>query len=168
MPVSYLNGVNRKKHIELSRVASVLQRCEIRFCRWNGVIIHTDLTNTLFIFKVLAGGTQGRINLITVYEYMMGGSKENVARVFEKDKRYWTQIVTQKNFFSMFKNLFFFFCSKGGQTEVAQRGCGVSILGDTQNLTGHGPNQPAVGDPALSREVGLRSVLMYLLSSSVL
>ena len=41
----------------------------------------------------------------------------------------------------------------GGQTleQTAQRGCRVSILGDIQNLTGHGPEQPAVTDPALSR-----------------
>lgn len=39
---------------------------------------------------------------------------------------------------------------KGDQTweQVAQRGCGVSDLGDIQNLAGHGPEQPG---PALSR-----------------
>jgi len=46
----------------------------------------------------------------------------------------------------------FFYC-KHDQTlaQVAQRGCGVSILEDIQNLTGRGPEQRAVGDPALSR-----------------
>ncbi|KAK4832246.1 hypothetical protein QYF61_021171 [Mycteria americana] len=41
----------------------------------------------------------------------------------------------------------------GGLTleRVAQRGCGVSIVGDTQNSAGHGPEQPALPDPALSR-----------------
>lgn len=34
---------------------------------------------------------------------------------------------------------------------VAQRGCGVSILGDNQSPTGHHPGQPAVAVPALSR-----------------
>ena len=29
--------------------------------------------------------------------------------------------------------------------QVAQRGCGISILGDTQKLSGHGPGQPTLG-----------------------
>ena len=32
--------------------------------------------------------------------------------------------------------------------QVAQRGCGVSHLGDTQKPSGHGPGQPALGGPA--------------------
>jgi len=36
---------------------------------------------------------------------------------------------------------------------IAQGGCGGSVRGGSQNLTGHGP-QPALGDPALSKEVG--------------
>lgn len=38
---------------------------------------------------------------------------------------------------------------EGGQTldQVAQRWCGVSILGDIQNLDEHGPRQPAIVDP---------------------
>lgn len=31
--------------------------------------------------------------------------------------------------------------------QVAQRGCQVSVLGDTQNPTGQGPGQPALSDP---------------------
>ena len=31
--------------------------------------------------------------------------------------------------------------------QVAQGGCGVSLLGDTQNLSGHGPGQPAPCGP---------------------
>ena len=44
----------------------------------------------------------------------------------------------------------------GGQTleQVAQRGRGTSSLGGHQNLTGRGPEQPALTGPALSR-VGL-------------
>jgi len=42
-----------------------------------------------------------------------------------------------------------FYC-EGGQAlaEVAQRSCGISILGGVQKAPGHGPGQPAVGDPA--------------------
>ena len=32
--------------------------------------------------------------------------------------------------------------------QVAQRGCGVYILGDTQKLPGCDPGQPALGGPA--------------------
>ena len=32
--------------------------------------------------------------------------------------------------------------------QAAQRGCGVSFSGDVQSPPGHGPVQPAVGDPA--------------------
>jgi len=39
--------------------------------------------------------------------------------------------------------------------QVSQRGCGVSVLGDIQNVTGCSPEQPAVADLALGREVGL-------------
>jgi len=41
--------------------------------------------------------------------------------------------------------------------QVAQRGCRVSFSGDTQDLPGQGPVQPAVGDPALA--VGLDQVI---------
>lgn len=36
--------------------------------------------------------------------------------------------------------------------QVAQRGCRIFILGDTQNLTGHGSEKPTVADPALSMD----------------
>lgn len=47
------------------------------------------------------------------------------------------------------------FYSEDGQAlaQVAQRGCGVSIPGDVQNLPRHGPEQPVLADPALSRRV---------------
>lgn len=39
-----------------------------------------------------------------------------------------------------------------GQTpaQAGQRGCGICTLGDTQNSTGRGPEQPALVDLALS------------------
>lgn len=46
---------------------------------------------------------------------------------------------------------------EGGQTleKVVQTGCGITILGDIENLTGHSSEQPGVGESALSRNVGL-------------
>lgn len=42
------------------------------------------------------------------------------------------------------------FHGKGGQTlaQVFPRGCEVSVLGDTQKPSRHGPEQPASGSPA--------------------
>lgn len=47
------------------------------------------------------------------------------------------------------------FKCEGDQTpeQVAQRCCGVSILEDTQDVTGHSPREPALADSALSKEV---------------
>lgn len=41
---------------------------------------------------------------------------------------------------------------EGGQIleQLAQRVCGVSILREIQNLRGHSPEEPALGDPALT------------------
>ena len=36
----------------------------------------------------------------------------------------------------------------GALAQAAQGGCGVSFSGDTQDLAGQGPVQPALGDPA--------------------
>ena len=43
----------------------------------------------------------------------------------------------------------------GALEQAAQGGCGVSFSGDIQNSPGHGPVQPALGDPALSGGIGL-------------
>lgn len=41
------------------------------------------------------------------------------------------------------------FCCEDGQTleQIVKKGCEVSICGDIHNVTGHGPEQPAVADP---------------------
>ena len=38
----------------------------------------------------------------------------------------------------------------GALAQAAQGGCGVSFSGDIPDLAGHGPVQPALGDPALA------------------
>lgn len=39
--------------------------------------------------------------------------------------------------------------------QIVQRCCGVSILGDTQNLSGHSPEKPSPVGPLLNKGVGL-------------
>lgn len=180
IPISHFNSVNRKKHILFNRVVSVLQRCEIRFCRLNGVIMHTDLISTLLIFKVLAGGVLGGINhnciytCICVYTYIHDGRElRRWSQSLWNDKRYRTQILTQENLFKCLRKIFLFvwlacFCYKCRQTQVVQRGWRISILEDAQNLTWHVPKQPAVGETALSREVWPDNLLKHLRTSSIL
>ncbi|KAK4827150.1 LOW QUALITY PROTEIN: hypothetical protein QYF61_015104 [Mycteria americana] len=62
------------------------------------------------------------------------------------NKRQRTQIKTHEIPSEHKKTLFYW---EGGQTleQVTQRGCGVSIHGAIQSLTGHGPGQPALGGP---------------------
>jgi len=43
----------------------------------------------------------------------------------------------------------------GALAQAAQGGCGVSFSGDIPDPLGCGPVQPALGDPALVRGVGL-------------
>lgn len=40
---------------------------------------------------------------------------------------------------------------EGISKQAAQRGCGVSFSGDTENLPGHNPVQPVLGEPALAQ-----------------
>lgn len=49
-----------------------------------------------------------------------------------------------------------FHCKKQGK--VAWAGCRVSTLGDTQNLTGCGPEQPSLGGAGLGRGIGLHDL----------
>jgi len=56
-----------------------------------------------------------------------------------QDKGQWAQTEAQEQLHSE---------GDGALEQAAQGGCGVSFSGDTQNLPGQGPVQPAVGDPA--------------------
>ena len=62
-----------------------------------------------------------------------------------------------------------FYC-EGGETlePVSLRGFGVSIFGNTQNLTGKRPEGPAIAGPALSREVEVPEVPFNLSYSEIL
>ncbi len=48
------------------------------------------------------------------------------------------------------------FCSEGGRTlQQAGKGCGgLSLLVGIPDPDGHGPEQPALGHPALSKALG--------------
>jgi len=57
----------------------------------------------------------------------------------------------------------------GSLEQVAQAGCGVSILGDLKSLNGHGPEHPtALVVSGLNMGVGLDSLQRCLLSSVTL
>jgi len=62
-----------------------------------------------------------------------------------------------------------FYC-EGGQTwkQAAQRGCGICVFGDIQNLAGHSPEQPAPAAPDLSEGVGIDNLQRPLPTSPVL
>jgi len=52
--------------------------------------------------------------------------------------------------------------------QAAQRGCGVSFSGDIQNPPGWGPVQPAVGETALARGLGLDDLQRSLPTPTIL
>lgn len=62
-----------------------------------------------------------------------------------------------------------FFHFEGGQTltQIARRGCRSSVFGDTWNLPGCGPQQPALGDSVL-RRVGWTTASPQLFCESVI
>jgi len=81
----------------------------------------------------------------------MGGNEEDGARLFSVAPTDRTAVVKYKlKLTKLYLNTrkHFFYC-EGGQTpeHVAQRGCGVSVCIDIQNLTGHGPGQAALAGP---------------------
>jgi len=62
-----------------------------------------------------------------------------------------------------------FYCKDDQMLEQsAWKGCGVSIPGGMQNLTGHGPACPAVTEPALSKWAGLDNLQVSLPISNLL
>lgn len=90
---------------------------------------------------------------VDVCNYLMGSGKEDVARLFSvvpnERTRQEEMDTTYRNFHLNEEKK----CCKGGliPEQVAWVGCGVSLPGDIQKLTGHGPENSAVADPALRR-----------------
>lgn len=60
-----------------------------------------------------------------------------------QDEKKWAQIETGSEHH---ETLFYCECD-GTPEQIAQRHCGVSILGDNHKLSGHGPEETALGDP---------------------
>ena len=82
------------------------------------------------------------------------------------DQRQWPQGETWELLYEHQETLY---CEGGWVlAQVAQRGGGVSILGDIQKSSGYGPGQLDLADLAISREVGLGSVQTSLPTSTVL
>ncbi|KAK4827437.1 hypothetical protein QYF61_017994 [Mycteria americana] len=78
----------------------------------------------------------------------------------------WAQTETQDISFQQKKQLSHF---EGDRTveQVVLRSCGISILGDIQNPTGHGPEQLALMEHSLSRRVELDYLQRFLPTSTV-
>ena len=76
--------------------------------------------------------------------------KVGVRRTFSgaqrQDKGQWAQTEAQE-VPSEHEEELLYFKDDGALEQAAQGGCGVSFFGDTQNLPGRSPVQPAVGDP---------------------
>jgi len=96
-----------------------------------------------------------------VYTYL--ALKAFLCGVQWTDERQWAEFERKEISFKHKKNTFY--CERGQTLEqVAQRGRGASILAGTQNLTGHGPEQPAVGGPTL-RQAGWTRWLLEVLAN---
>jgi len=67
----------------------------------------------------------------------------------QQDKGQWAQTEAEEVPAEHEEELLYF---KGDRAleQAAQRGCGFSFSGDIKDLSGQGPVQPAVGDPALA------------------
>ncbi|KAK4832687.1 hypothetical protein QYF61_025148 [Mycteria americana] len=92
---------------------------------------------------------QGDLN--DVHKYLIARNEEEVPSDRTRDSEH--KLKNRKFHLNMRK---YFFTVRVVQTlaQVAQRGCGVSIPGDIQNLTEHGPGQAALADPALNSPKG--------------
>ncbi|KAK4828607.1 hypothetical protein QYF61_000059 [Mycteria americana] len=86
---------------------------------------------------------------INVNKYLKGGCKDHRARLFSVvlRTRGSGHKLKHRRLCLNFRKHFFFEVDQALE-EVAQGGCSVSILGDTQKWSGHGPGQPALADPA--------------------
>lgn len=101
-----------------------------------------------------------------MYEYLMGGvrraSQTLLSGAQRNDKQQWAQTVLL-----MFKHekKHFYYVSSQTLEQITETGHEVLILGDIQQPTGHGPQQTALADPVLSRELGFVDLRSSLLTS---
>lgn len=81
-------------------------------------------------------------DLANVYKYLMGRNEEGpvLYLAISSDRTRGNGYKLKHMKFHVNARKYFFTC-KGDQTleQVAQRGCGVAIYGNIQNLTGHNP-----------------------------
>lgn len=92
----------------------------------------------------------------------MGRSQALLGGAQQQNKRPWAHAEIQENPFKLFH-------CEGHQTleQVAQRGCGVSVLGESQNMCGHNLGQPTLVDSALSRGFDLDDLQSSLPTSTI-
>ena len=115
-------------------------------------LAHKERLGDLGLEKRRLGG-----DLINVYKYLVGTSKEGIATLFSgvSSGRIRGNGHRLKREIPLKYANQLFYC-EGDRTleQIAQRDCEVSLRGDTQNPTRHSPEQPALVDPALSNGVG--------------
>lgn len=98
------------------------------------------------------------------------GKKEIRAKFFsvelsERTKSNGHKLKYKKFHLNIRKRLFHWYCTV---EQILQRVCGVSILGDTQNATGNGPEWHFPAYPSFSRRVRLDNLFRCLPASAVL
>lgn len=107
--------------------------------------------------------------LIKLYEYLIRGSKDDGPRLLvvscERTRGSGLELKHRKSYLNT-RNCFSVRVVKHWKS--LSNDCGVPILRNIQNLTGHAPEQPAVGDCALSVWVGLDDLQRCLPTSAIL
>lgn len=94
--------------------------------------------------------TQG--DLVNMYKYPMGRPKENGGRLFSAILRIRSNghKLEHRRFCLNIRKLLLWW----QLAQIAQRGYGIPLLGDTLKPFEHSPRQPGVEDPALNSEKG--------------
>ena len=85
-----------------------------------------------------------------MYKYLMGENEEEGASLFSTVPTDRTRGDGHKLKYMKFHltQEYPFFTVRESLEQVAQRGCGVFLPGDTQNRTTHSPGRPVLADPA--------------------